>query len=183
MPRVVRDDRDRPNRSRRDNCSQQLAHRFGVDYRRVGHGDQPPGYRIPGPSTLNRRRSDAARTKIHERPQAGQEGPEDEMDRIDEEHMAPAGDRGLRTGLQFGLEEIGLGSGVLGQVLLGGPGTGQTRWNFRPMSLRNLRTWLVPRRNPVRWRIRSRASAMVRAGRSSMHFRLTSGQAAISLTR
>ena len=71
------------------------------------------------------------------------------MGRIDEEHMAVAGDRGVQAGLQLGLEEIGLGPGVLGQVFLGGTGIGRTRWNFRPMPLRNFRTWLGPRRNPV----------------------------------
>ncbi len=71
------------------------------------------------------------------------------MGRIDEEHVAGAGDRGLQAGLQLGLEEIGLVPGVLGQVFWGGTGTGRTRWNFRPISLRNFRTWLGPRRNPV----------------------------------
>ena len=56
--------------------------------------------------------------------------------------MAVAGDRGVQAGLQLGLEEIGLGPGVLGQVFLGGTGIGRTRWNFRPMPLRNFRTWL-----------------------------------------
>src|SRR6185437_15694158 len=98
---------------------------------------------------------------------AAQEGPEDEMGRIDEEHVAVAGEGGLQAGRQFGLEELGLVPGMLGPVFLGGTGIGRTRWDFRPMPSRNVRTWPGPRRNPVSREIRSHASAMVRAGRSS----------------
>ena len=96
------------------------------------------------------------------------------MGRIDEEHVALATDRGLQAGLQLALEELSLGPRVLGQVFWGGTGTGRTRWNFRPMPVRNFRTGLGPRRNPVSWKIRSHASAMVRAGCVSKDSRINS---------
>ena len=71
------------------------------------------------------------------------------MGRVDEEHMTFSGLGGVQARLQLGVEKSGLVCDVLGQVFLGGTGIGRTRWNFRPMSLRNLRTWLGPRRSPV----------------------------------
>ena len=56
---------------------------------------------------------------------------------------------GIQSRFQVGFEKLGLSCDVLGQVFLGGTGTMRTRWNFRPMFLRNLRTWLGPRRSPV----------------------------------
>ena len=71
------------------------------------------------------------------------------MGRVDEEHVTLSRLGGVQARLQLGLEKLGLGLDVLGQVFLGGTGIARTRWNFRPRSLRNLRTWLGPRRNPV----------------------------------
>ena len=71
------------------------------------------------------------------------------MSRVDEVHMAVSALSGVQSGLQFVVVKSGLGFDVLGQIFLGGTGTGRTRRNFRPMSLRNFRTWLGPRRNPV----------------------------------
>ena len=71
------------------------------------------------------------------------------MGRVDEEHVTFASLGGGQDRLQFGLEKSGLVCNVLGQVFFGGTGIARTRLNFRPRSLRNLRTWLGPRRNPV----------------------------------
>ena len=71
------------------------------------------------------------------------------MGRVDEEHMTASRRGGIQAGLQVGFEKLGLGFDVLGQVFLGGTGITRTRWNFRPRSLRNFRTWLGPRRSPV----------------------------------
>ena len=79
----------------------------------------------------------------------GQERAEDEMGRIDEEHMAVSGYSGIQSRLQLAVVKNRLGFDVLGQVFLGGTGIGRTLRNFRPMSLRNFRTWLGPRRSPV----------------------------------
>jgi hypothetical protein len=62
-----------------------------------------------------------------ERPQATQEGPEDEMGRVDEEHMALSGLGGVQTRLQLGVEKSGLGFHVLGQLFWGGMGIKRTR--------------------------------------------------------
>ncbi len=96
------------------------------------------------------------------------------MGRIDEGHVTLAGDGGVQTRPQIVIEESRLSLGVLGQVLLGGTGIMWTLWNFRPMSLRNSRTWLGPRRNPVSRKMRSQASATVRTGCSSKDLRIRS---------
>src|SRR5206468_2820744 len=82
-----------------------------------------------------------------ERPEAAQERAEHKMGRVDKEHMTVAGLSSIQSGLQLVVVESGLGFDVLGQVFLGGTGIGRTRRNFSPMSLRNLRTWLGPRRS------------------------------------
>ena len=77
-----------------------------------------------------------------ERPQAAQERTKHEMGRIDEKYVALSLLGSIESWLQFGVVKTGLGFDVLGQVFLGGTGMGRTRRNFRPMSLRNLRTWV-----------------------------------------
>jgi hypothetical protein len=62
------------------------------------------------------------------------------MGRVDEEHVSLSRHGGVQAGPQIGFEKSGLDVDVLGQVFLGGTGTIRTRWNFRPRSLRNLRT-------------------------------------------
>ena len=90
--------------------------------------------------------------------------PEDEMGRVHEEHMARPRLGGVQARLQLGVEKSRLGLDVLGQLFLGGTGITRTRWNFSPMSLRNFRTWLGPRRSPVSSKMRSQAWAMVWTG-------------------
>ena len=62
------------------------------------------------------------------------------MSRVDEEDVTLYRHRSARAGLPFGFEKLGLDLDVLGQVFWGGTGTMRTRSNFRPRSLRNLRT-------------------------------------------
>src|SRR6516165_1515170 len=96
------------------------------------------------------------------------------MGRVDEEHVTVPRHSGIEEWLQVGFEKLGLDFDALGQVFLGGTGITQTRWNFRPRSLRNLRTWLGPRRSPVSRKMRSHASATVRAGCFSKDSRIRS---------
>ena len=134
----------------RGDLPQQLAHRLGVDDRRVGHADQFVGHRVPRPQHVEPLTTrSGADEDSRERPQATQEGPEHEMGRIDEEHMALPRSGGVQGGLQLGVEEIGLDGDVLGQVFLGGTGMARARCHFRPRSLRNFRTCVGPRRSPV----------------------------------
>jgi hypothetical protein len=59
--------------------------------------------------------------------QTAQEGAEDEMGRIDEEHMTDPGPRGIQARLQLALEKSRLDLDVLCQVFLGGTGIIRTR--------------------------------------------------------
>src|SRR5262245_3496030 len=96
------------------------------------------------------------------------------MGRVHEEHMTLSRHSGIEAWLQVGFEKLGLNFDVLGHVFLGGTGITRTRWNFRPRSLRNLRTWLGPRRRPVSWKMRSHASATVWTGCFSKDSRINS---------
>jgi hypothetical protein len=68
---------------------------------------------------------------------------------VDEEHMTVPRLGGVEFGRQFFVEKLGLSFDVFGQVFWGGTGMARTHCHFRPKSLRNLRTWLRPRRRPV----------------------------------
>jgi hypothetical protein len=132
------------DRSRETNCgdlSQEFAHCCGVDDRRIGHGDQLACRRIPGTQDVEPLTTTGRSDKDpRERPQATQERAEHEMGCVNEEHMTIPCLSGIQTRLQFGVEEIGLGGNVLGQVFFGGTGIARTHRHFRPRSLRNLRT-------------------------------------------
>lgn len=80
---------------------------------------------------------------------------------------------GFETRLQLGVKKSRLGRDVLGQVF-GGTGMARTRWNFRPMSVRNFRTWLGLRLSPVNSKMRSQASTMVWTGCFSKDARMMS---------
>ena len=75
--------------------------------------------------------------------------PEHEMGGVDKEHMTTPHLGSVQLWLQFFVEKLGLSCDVFGQVFLGGTGIARTRCHFMPKSLRNLRTWLGPRRRPV----------------------------------
>ena len=60
------------------------------------------------------------------------------MGRVDEEHMARPRLGGVQARLQLGLEEIGLGLDVLGQVFLGGTGIGADPLEFQAHVLEEL---------------------------------------------
>ena len=149
---VVQHQRDRPGQTEGGDLPQQLAHRFRVDDRRVGHAHQFAGHGVPRPQYIEPL---AARGGPHEdsreRPQAAQERPEHKVRRIDEEDVSPPCDGGVEAGLQFDVVKQGLLGNVLRQVFLGGTGSARTRCHLSPMSFRNLRVCESPRRRPVSW--------------------------------
>ena len=104
------------------------------------------------------------------------------MSRVHEEDVTETGLSVIQFRFQFGVEKLGKVPNVLVQLFLGGTGIARMRCHFNPMSLRNLRTWVGPRRRPVSFSIRSHASAIVQAGCSSNDARMMSRNAANSLT-
>ena len=120
---IVQHQRDRPGEPRRGDLPEELAHRLGVDDRGVGHADQFVGHRVPRPQHVEPLTTrSGAHKDSGERPQATQEGPEHEMGRIDEEHMALSRLSRVQDRLQLFIEKIRLDGDVLGQAL---------RWRHR----------------------------------------------------
>lgn len=149
---VVQHQRDRSGQTEGSDLPQQLAHRFRVDDRGVGHAYQFAGHGVPGSQDIEPL---AARGGPHEdsreRPQAAQERPVHKVGRIDEEDVSPPSGGGVEAGLQFDVVKQGLLGDMLGQVFLGGTGSARTRCHLSPMSFRNLRVCDSPRRRPVSW--------------------------------
>jgi len=115
--RVVQHERDGALQSTAGDFTKQLTHRVRIDNRYVGHGNQLSCHRVPSSQdveTLPTRRSPNEQPR--ERPQATQERAENEMGRIDEEHMTVSSLGSVQDGLQFGIKKLPLIRYVFGNT-------------------------------------------------------------------
>lgn len=113
---VVQHDRDRPDQSLSGDVAEQFAHRFRVDHRGVGHREKLPGDSVPRSQNVETLATGCGPDEdAGERPQAAEEGAEDEVGGVDEEDVSGACLSGVERRLELGLQEVALDFNVLGQ--------------------------------------------------------------------
>ena len=137
---IVEYHRDRTDQLLGGDFPEQFTHGLGVDYGRVGDGNQASCDGVPGPEYVEPL---ATRSRPNENPrdapQVTQEGAVDEVGGIDEEEVTDPGDGIVEGRLKLGFQEFLLDGDVLGQRLLGGTGTARVRCQVKPKPARKVR--------------------------------------------